>query len=88
MLKLLLLLLLVHEGDGHVSRSGRRLERSVDQWSPDQWVGHRGDRTTSSRGPSPSCSGSSDGLLHGWHAVVFNDLLNQHAVTGAQPPHA
>lgn len=76
---LLLLLLLVHEGNGYITCCSRSLQGSMDQRRPDDGAWPRRHRATSSSGSS-----GRDGILHGWHAVVFNNLLHQHAVTGTQ----
>ncbi|TNN80994.1 hypothetical protein EYF80_008650 [Liparis tanakae] len=84
---LLLLLLLVHEGDGDVAGGSGSLQRGVDQRTPDDRAWPRRHRATSTDDSAPSRRGSSrDGVLHGQHAVVFDDLLHQHAVVGAQTP--
>lgn len=81
---MLLLLLLVHQGYGYVTGSGRSLQGSVDQRGPDDRPRPRRHCPASSRDPAPACSGGCDGVLHGRHAVVFDDLLHQDAVAGAQ----
>lgn len=81
---LLLLLLLVHEGNGYITGGCRSLQRGVNQRRPDNRAWPRRHGAASSHDSAPSCSGSSDGILHGRHTVVFDNLLYQHAVTGAQ----
>lgn len=77
----LLLLLLVHEGDCYIAGgSSSSLQGGVDKRRPDDRAWPRRHCATS------SCSSSRDGILHGRHAVVFDNLLHQHAVTGAQSP--
>lgn len=80
----LLLLLLVHEGDGHITGGCGRLQRGVDQWGPDDGAWPGGHRAAAPHDSTSSCCCCSDGLLHGRHAVVFDNLLDQHAVTGTQ----
>ena len=81
---LLLLLLLVHEGNGYITGGSSSLQGSVDQRRPDDWAWPWRHRTTSSHDSASSCGSCSNGILHGWHAVVFDNLLHQHAVTGTQ----
>lgn len=82
---LLLLLLLVHQGYGYITGGSCSLKGGVNQRRPDDrtWPGRH--RAASSRDPAPTCGGGGcDGVLHGRHTVVFDNLLHQDAVTGAQ----
>lgn len=81
---LLLLLLLVHEGDGYITGGSCSLQGSMDQWRPDDRAWPRRHCATSSHDAASSCRGCSNGILHGRHAVVFDNLLYQHAITGTQ----
>lgn len=82
---LLLLLLLMHEGKGYITGGSCSLQGGMNQRGPDDRAWPRGHRATSSHDAASSCSGSSrDGILHGRHAVVLDDLLHQHAITRTQ----
>ena len=83
-LLLLLLLLLVHEGNGYITGGSCCLEGGVNQWCPDDWAWPRRNCATSSHDAASSCSCGRKRILHGWHAVMFDNLLYQHTVTGTQ----
>lgn len=81
---MLLLLLLVHQGYGYITGGSCSLQGRMNQRGPDDrtWAGRH--RAASSRDPTPTCSGGCYGILHGRHTVMFDNLLHQDAVAGAQ----
>lgn len=77
---LLLLLLLMHEGNGYITGGSCCLQWGMDQRGPDNGPWPRGHSATSPNDSTTSCS-SSNSILHGRHAVMFNNLLHQYAVS-------